>query len=83
MHRSMLLWKHRRSAASSSRTRRAGSLGRWAVLEAPQALFEVLPHDLGDWKLVNAPLDERPTLQAEAKRTAVVDREPTLFDRGR
>ncbi|GIX50690.1 MAG: hypothetical protein KatS3mg132_884 [Limisphaera sp.] len=36
-----------------------------------QALFEVFPRDLEDWKLVSALLAERPTLLAEGKRTPV------------
>ncbi len=34
-----------------------------------QALFEVLPHETGNWRLVNALLGERSTLRVEAKRT--------------
>lgn len=33
-----------------------------------QALFEVLPRDLEDWKLVSALLGERETLRTEGKR---------------
>lgn len=46
-----------------------------------QALFEVLPRDLEDWKFASTLLSERKTLRSEAKRAA--DRESTLFDRGR
>jgi len=44
-----------------------------------QALFEVLPRDLEDWKLVNALLGERQTLRAEGKRTAYRDAQQLLF----
>jgi hypothetical protein len=33
-----------------------------------QALFEVLPRDLEDWKLVSALLGERSTLRTEGKQ---------------
>jgi hypothetical protein len=35
-----------------------------------QAIFEVLPRDLGDWKLVGALLGEWQTLRAEGKQVA-------------
>jgi len=38
-----------------------------------QALFEVLPRDLEDWKLVNALLSERETMKTEGKRVAYKD----------
>jgi len=48
-----------------------------------QALFEVLPRDLEDWKLVNALLGERQTLRAEGKSTAYRDAQRELsFDEG-
>ena len=33
-----------------------------------QALFEVLPRDIEDWKLINALLSERSTLKTESKQ---------------
>ena len=47
-----------------------------------QALFEVLPRDLEDWKLVNALLGERQTLRAEGKRTEYSDAQARLFTEG-
>ncbi len=44
-----------------------------------QALFEVLPRDEEDWRLVSAILGERQTLRAEGKRIRAA--EPTLFDK--
>jgi len=37
-----------------------------------QALFEVLPRDLDDWKLISALLGERDTLKTQAKRTRLL-----------
>ncbi|MEJ5376501.1 MAG: hypothetical protein WHX93_07975 [bacterium] len=53
----------------------------WAVVQGmtPQALFEVLPRDLEDWKLINALLGERPTLRAEGKGSAFKDSQLRLF----
>jgi adenine-specific DNA methylase len=78
LHRSMLLWKQEK------RKELVGYLGERDLLEdgpfwkLAQALFEVLPRDLEDWKLVNALLGERQTLRAEGKRRQAA--EPTLFD---
>ena len=71
----MLLWKQEK------RKDLVGYLGERDLLEdgpfwkLAQALFEVLPRDLEDWKLVNALLGERPTLRAEGKRQAAQDTE--------
>lgn len=43
-----------------------------------QALFEVLPRDLEDWKLVGALLGERQTLRAEGKQIAYKDMQQAL-----
>jgi len=40
-----------------------------------QVLFEVLPRDLEDWKLVKALLDERETMKAEGKQIAYDDKQ--------
>jgi adenine-specific DNA methylase len=80
LHRSMLLWKEEK------RKDLVRYLGERDLLEdgpfwkLAQALFEVLPRDLEDWKLVNALLGERHTLRAEGKRTAYRDAQKELFD---
>jgi adenine-specific DNA methylase len=83
LHRSMLLWKQ------EQRKDLVGYLGERDLLEdgpfwkLAQALFEVLPRDLEDWKLVNALLGERQTLRAEGKRTAFREPQQQLsFDEG-
>jgi len=42
-----------------------------------QALFEVLPRDTEDWKLMNALLSERETLRIKEKQLGI--KEDTLF----
>ncbi len=68
LHRAMLLWK------AGKRTELVHYLhghdlgdhaGFWRLA---QALFEVLPRDTEDWKLVSALLGERNTLRTEIKR---------------
>jgi len=84
LHRSMLLWKEEK------RQDLIGYLGERDLLEdgpfwkLAQALFEVLPRDLEDWKLVNALLGERQTLRTEGKRAAYRDaqRELSLHEGG-
>ena len=80
LHRAMLLWKQEK------RRELVRYLGERDLLEdgpfwkLAQALFEVLPRDLEDWKLVNALLAERQTLRAEGKSTAYRDAQKELFD---
>lgn len=83
LHRSMLLWKQEK------RSELVRYLGERDLLEdgpfwkLAQALFEVLPRDLEDWKLVNALLGERQTLRAEGKSTTYRDAQRELsFDEG-
>lgn len=83
LHRSMLLWRQEKRADLIQYLRDRDLLEDGPFWKLAQALFEVLPRDLEDWKLVNALLGERQTLRAEAKRAAARYREPTLFDGGR
>ena len=79
LHRSMLLWK------DEERRKLVQYLGDRDLLEddpfwkLAQALFEVLPRDLEDWKLVNALLGERPTLRIEGKSAAYRGAQSELF----
>jgi hypothetical protein len=73
----MLLWREEK------RPELVGYLGERNLLEdgpwgkLAQDLFEVLPRDTEDWKLINALLGERQTLRIEAKKVIA---EPTLFN---
>jgi hypothetical protein len=77
LHRCMLLWREEK------RPELVGYLGERNLLEdgpfwkLAQALFEVLPRDTEDWKLINALLGERETLRVEGKRA--VDSKLPLF----
>ena len=70
LHRSMLFWREEK------RPELIRYLGERDLLEdgpfwkLGQALFEVLPRDTEDWKLINALLVERQTLRSEGKRLA-------------
>lgn len=68
LHRAMLIWKQEDRAGLVDYLRShelADHTGFWRLA---QALFEVMPRDAEDWKLVNALLGERNTLRTEIKR---------------
>jgi hypothetical protein len=92
LHRSMLLWKEEKRkdlvrylgerdfledlpAAPGEGTAQAGG----PFWKLAQALFEVLPRGLEDWKLVSALLGERQTLRAAGKRKAFEGAEKRLL----
>jgi len=79
LHRSMLLWKQEKRKDLVEYLGERGLLEDGPFWKLAQALFEVLPRDLEDWKLVNALLGERQTLRAEGKRTAYRDAQQPLF----
>ena len=78
LHRSMLLWREEKRSELVSYLIERDLLVDGPFWKLAQALFEVLPRDLEDWKLTNALLRERETLRTEGKRVAAT--EPTLFD---
>jgi adenine-specific DNA methylase len=68
LHRAMMLWKQedRAGLVEYLHGHELGDhSGFWRLA---QALFEVMPRDGADWKLVNALLGERNTLRTEIKR---------------
>lgn len=73
----MLLWKEEKRRELVSYLAGRGLLEDGPFWKLAQALFEVLPRDLEDWKLVNTLLGERQTLRAEGKARQA--EEPTLF----
>lgn len=79
LHRSMLLWKGEQRAELVHHLAERDLFEDEPFWKLAQALFEVLPRDLEDWKLVSALLSERPTLRAEAKREAFKESEQRLF----
>lgn len=70
LHRAMLLWKEEKRGELVSYLAERDLLEDGPFWKLVQALFEVLPRDLDDWKLVNALLGERQTLRVEGKRAA-------------
>lgn len=81
LHRSMLLWKEEKRGDLVGYLAERDLLGDGPFWKLAQALFEVLPRDLEDWKLVNALLGERQTLRTEGKSTAFKDAQRELsFD---
>jgi hypothetical protein len=80
LHRSMLLWREEKRRDLVAYLSERGLLEDGPLWKLAQSLFEVLPRDVEDWKLVNALLGERLTLRAEGKRTAYRDAQKELLD---
>ena len=78
----MLLWKEEKRKDLVSYLGERDLLENDPFWKLAQALFEVLPRDLEDWKLVNALLGERPTLRAEGVSAAYREVQPSLFGEG-
>jgi adenine-specific DNA methylase len=80
LHRAMLLWRDERRPDLVGYLLTHGFLEDGAVFwKLAQALFEVLPRDSDDWKLVNAILGERHSLKMEAKRSTAQTAQRQLF----
>jgi len=79
LHRAMLLWKDEKRADLVAYLAGRDLLEDGPFWKLAQALFEVLPRDGEDWKLVNALLGERQTLRTEGKQKAARDGQATLF----
>lgn len=82
LHRAMLLWKEEKRGELVSYLAERDLLEDGPFWKLVQALFEVLPRDLDDWKLVNALLGECQTLRVEGKREAYKDTQQALFFQG-
>jgi adenine-specific DNA methylase len=80
LHRAMLLWKEERRADLVRYLIEHDLLDHAPFWKLAQMLFEVLPHDQEDWKLIRALLGERETLQREARIQGAPVRERTLFE---
>jgi adenine-specific DNA methylase len=70
LHRSMLLWREEKRPELVSYLREHDLLEDGPFWKLAQALFEVLPRDTEDWKLISALLGERQTLRSEGKGLA-------------
>ena len=79
LQRAMLLWKKEKRTDLVTYLAERDLLEDGPFWKLAQALFEVLPRDVEDWKLVNALLTERETLRQEAKRSAATGPQRRLF----
>jgi len=69
LHHAMQLWKEERRPELVNYLRENGLIDHPPFWKLAQALFEVMPRDEEDWKLINVLLGERETLRIEARRT--------------
>ncbi len=80
LHRAMLLWKSEKRRELVSYLTDRYLLEDGPFWKLAQSLFEVLPRDIEDWKLVSTLLSERQTLRAEGKITASPEAQRRLFE---
>jgi hypothetical protein len=79
LHHALLLWKAERRSDLVKYLLAHDLPDHAPFWKLAQALFEVLPRDEEDWKLIAALLGERETLRAEARRMEPA-RQPGLYD---
>ncbi len=78
LHRCMLLWREEKRQDLVRYLVERDILEDRPFWKLAQALFEVLPRDLEDWKLISTLLGERPTLRREGKTTTYRDAQRKL-----
>jgi adenine-specific DNA methylase len=74
LHHMMMHWKREERSEIVSFLWQRQLLDDTRFWKLAQALFEVLPHETEDWKLVSALLGERETFKTEAKKKDVQER---------
>ena len=80
LHRAMKLWQEEKRDDLVTYLARQGLLDDGRFWKLAQALYEVLPRECQDWKLTNALLTERESLQNQARSTgAGKDQQGELF----
>jgi hypothetical protein len=79
LHHAMQLWKEEKRRDLVNYLRENALLDHVPYWKLAQALFEVLPRDEEDWKLISSLLGERETLRLEAKRTEQ-PKQQSMFD---
>jgi len=79
LHHAMQLWKEEERGDLVNYPRENELLDHVPYWKLAQALFEVLPRDEEDWKLISSLLGERETLRLEAKRTEQ-PKQQSMFD---
>ena len=82
LHRAMLLWKEEKRGELVSYLAERDLLEDGPFWKLAQALFEVLPRDIEDWRLVSTLLSERQTLRTEGKRARGLAAQQKMFDEG-
>jgi putative DNA methylase len=78
LHRAMLLWKLEKRDDLIAYLTERDLLADDRFWKLAQSLFDVLPRDLEDWKLVSALLGEREALRAAGKKTKVLPAQRTF-----
>ncbi len=78
LHRALLLWKEEKRSDLVAYLAERGLLEDGPFWKLAQSLFEVLPRDLEDWKLVSALLSDRETLRVQGKQTTAVRLQPSF-----
>ncbi len=84
LHHAMQLWKEERRSHLVGYLREHDLVEHAGFWKLAQALFEVLPRNEEDWKIVSALLSERETLRKEARRAMAAEQpsvDGTLFER--
>ena len=79
LHHAMQLWKEEKRGDLVNYLRENELLDHVPYWKLAQALFEVMPRDEEDWKLISSLLGERETLRQESKR-GEQPKQRTLFD---
>jgi len=79
LHHAMQLWKEEKRGNLVKYLRENELLDHVPYWKLAQALFEVMPRDEEDWKLISSLLGERETLRLEAKRTEQ-PKQQSMFD---
>jgi putative DNA methylase len=75
LHRSLLLWKSEKADELAQYLRDNGLLEDDAFWRLAQSLFQTLPHETDDWKLVRQLINERTTLS----KRQTTERKEELF----
>jgi putative DNA methylase len=78
LHQAMLLWKQEKREQLVQYLIERDLLADDRFWKLAQSLFDVLPHEIEDWKVVSALLGERDTLRAESKKATETSAQRTL-----
>lgn len=83
LHHAMHLWQEEKRPDLVSYLAEHSLIEHTPFWKLAQALFEVLPREEQDWKMISALLGERETLRMEARPFMVREPAPTLFSHDR